>query len=362
MSKHDHRRHRSVASRADARQAVEQLSDGCVECFDELCSLPDPSMHVVELARLAEWDGYFACPMNDEILALRSLRLEGVHLLDVAAHCANCDRCWRQLTTPATIAAAEEALREADRGVAARIEAEVIATLRRRALAHQQARLRRALSLALSAAAVAASVWWLLTPGTRAHPDLRAEDPWQGGGDARAPAVPEPPRGEPLRCVSGARRACPLPLQRGPCASGMERCDGGVWTACMATTSPGIERCDDGIDNDCDGDIDEGCSCRGDLTDLAAPTDQSVFALDGVVEFQWLPISCPARHVLFRVRDMTTQSLVVADVATTGNAHRLRLAGPGFVSGHEYRWTVRVMAPGAPQNEFAAQFRRFSIR
>jgi len=35
----------------------------------------------------------------------------------------------------------------------------------------------------------------------------------------------------------------------------------GTWGPCSGETLPGNESCDDGLDNDCDGEVDEGCGC-----------------------------------------------------------------------------------------------------
>jgi len=59
--------------------------------------------------------------------------------------------------------------------------------------------------------------------------------------------------------IDGMERECGA-TSTGICEKGVETCTSGLWGDCVGAVYPGRETCGDNKDNDCDGDVDEGCS------------------------------------------------------------------------------------------------------
>ncbi|MBI2896919.1 MAG: hypothetical protein HYY06_25395 [Deltaproteobacteria bacterium] len=73
---------------------------------------------------------------------------------------------------------------------------------------------------------------------------------------------------EPVPCFSGDAEAADV----GACKAGLRRCMDGRWTSCAGEILPADETCDD-LDNDCDGEVDEGVlsecgDCNDDCTTI----------------------------------------------------------------------------------------------
>ncbi len=66
-------------------------------------------------------------------------------------------------------------------------------------------------------------------------------------------------------CVPDAGAACTVPGQAGVCAPGTKQCDG----TCLSSVQPSVEQCN-GVDDDCDGQTDEGITGGGCFAGIGA--------------------------------------------------------------------------------------------
>ena len=60
-------------------------------------------------------------------------------------------------------------------------------------------------------------------------------------------------------CEDGQTRPCGI--YSGVCTEGVQTCEGNAWGACIGAIEPGFMDFCDGIDNDCSGSVDENCEC-----------------------------------------------------------------------------------------------------
>lgn len=62
-------------------------------------------------------------------------------------------------------------------------------------------------------------------------------------------------------CTNGMTSECGAEFVTAPCTAGVQTCRAGAWSSCEGAVGPSPDVCRDGIDNDCDGELDDGCDC-----------------------------------------------------------------------------------------------------
>jgi hypothetical protein len=86
-----------------------------------------------------------------------------------------------------------------------------------------------------------------------------------------------------VSCYTGP----PATRGSGICRSGERVCEGGAFGSCANEVTPGQEVCNDGVDNDCDGQIDQGCEPSPSAkVDVIAIVDSTVSMGDEIVQLQ----------------------------------------------------------------------------
>ncbi len=74
-------------------------------------------------------------------------------------------------------------------------------------------------------------------------------------------------------CVDGKTRECGPSTDEGICEYGTEKCAGGKWGSCIGAVYPKTEIAGNGVDDDCDGETDEGGITPGPEPDLDEDND-----------------------------------------------------------------------------------------
>ncbi len=100
-------------------------------------------------------------------------------------------------------------------------------------------------------------------------------------------------------CTEGAEQACyPGPHGKGGvgiCQMGRQLCHEGAWGACEGFVLPGLELCGptglgNGLDDNCDGEVDEGCGCTpGETRPCGTSTGECESGVETCVARQWGP-------------------------------------------------------------------------
>ncbi len=78
----------------------------------------------------------------------------------------------------------------------------------------------------------------------------------------------------------------------GECEPGIQVCEDGFWSMCYGGKGPVPEICNDRKDNDCDGEIDEQCSCTAGETRVCGPTETIGICQQGTetcIDGEWGP-------------------------------------------------------------------------
>ncbi len=95
---------------------------------------------------------------------------------------------------------------------------------------------------------------------------------------------------EGCECITGQERVCGPSLIRGICQQGVERCVNNQWEACEGALYPEIaDICTNNLDDDCDGQTDEGCTPNATTTPSIGP---SVYCFNSVQDFDETGIDC----------------------------------------------------------------------
>jgi hypothetical protein len=90
---------------------------------------------------------------------------------------------------------------------------------------------------------------------------------------------------ENCECINSDTASCGLNL--GICKFGVKQCDNGKWGVCEGGVDPSSEVCD-GVDNNCNGNVDEGCDCiTGDTAQCGMEIGICEYGVQHCVNRKW---------------------------------------------------------------------------
>jgi hypothetical protein len=96
-------------------------------------------------------------------------------------------------------------------------------------------------------------------------------------------------------CITGQTRECGI--DTGACQKGAQSCTDGQWSVCIGAIQPAAERCNNNVDDDCDGQIDEDCAPATAAAEPEQPADvpQETAAPTTAPEVTQAPAEIPTR-------------------------------------------------------------------
>lgn len=95
-------------------------------------------------------------------------------------------------------------------------------------------------------------------------------------------------------CANGQIKQCGPTTDTGACQYGTQTCSGGQWGSCVGAVYPTTEICTNNIDDDCDGQTNESCSCSDNTSYGQCSTTKPKFCENGTLVNKCATCGCPS--------------------------------------------------------------------